>query len=165
MYSHPIIRYRPSLIEETPALLVLILVAGLYLVLVVLAKYAWYLRDEQIVASTPAEIAALAKEIRDHNYRIFAADGEVHVVSSGLHLHNADPFVVMQQLAQAGPGGGLPKNLDAEHAFYLGYEMCKALTALTLGKTYRQDEALDWGLATRPEQRHYLKHERGGDKP
>jgi hypothetical protein len=64
---------------------------------------------------------------------------------------------VMEQLRHAGPKGGLPKNLDAGHAFYLGYEMCKALTALTLGKTYRQDEALDWGLATRAEARHYLK--------
>lgn len=122
------------------------------------------LRDEQIVASTTDEIAQLAKEIRDNSFRVFAAEGEVHLVSSDLHLHDADPFVVMQQLSQAGSDGGLPKNVDAEHAFYLGYEMCKALTALTLGKTYRQDEALDWGLATRPEQRHYLKR-RGLSRP
>jgi hypothetical protein len=123
------------------------------------------LRDEPIVAATPAEIAQLADEIRDHNYRVFAAEGEVHLVGSDLHLHDADPFVVMRELCQAGPGGGLPKNLGPEHAFYLGYEMCKALTALTLGKTYRQDEALDWGLATRPENRHYLKHVRRSDQP
>lgn len=115
------------------------------------------LRDEQVVASTTGEIQQLARDIRDNNYRVFAAEGEIHLVSSELHLHDADPFVVMKQLNQAGPDGGLPKNLDPSHAFYLGYEMCKALTALTLGKTYRQDEALDWGLATRPEQRHYLK--------
>jgi dihydropteroate synthase-like protein len=115
------------------------------------------LRDEQIFASTPDEIAQLAHEVRDNNFRVFAADGEVHLVSRELHLHDADPFVVMQQLNEAGPDGGLPRNVDAGHAFYLGYEMCKALTALTLGKTYRQDEALDWGLATRREQRHYLK--------
>jgi len=115
------------------------------------------LRDEQVV-STPAEqIARLAADVRDHNYRIFATDGEVHLVSSGLHLHDPDPFVLMEQLRRAGPEGGLPKNLDAGHAFYLGYEMCKARTALTLGKTYEQDTALDWGLATRAEARHYLK--------
>ena len=34
------------------------------------------------------------------------------------------------------------KNVDAEHAFYLGYELAKALTALQLGKEYRQDEEL-----------------------
>ncbi len=122
------------------------------------------LRDEQIVASTPVEIDQLAYKIVDNSFRVFASNGEVHLVSSNLHLHDADPFVVMQQLSQAGPKGGLPRNLDPGHAFYLGYEMCKALTALTLGKTYRQDEALDWGLATRPEERHYLKRSGRSDK-
>jgi hypothetical protein len=50
-----------------------------------------------------------------------------------------------------------PKNLDAGHAFYLGYEMAKAVTALTLDKEYRQDEALDWGYLTRTEVSHRLK--------
>ena len=58
---------------------------------------------------------------------------------------------------KAAPDGGLPKNLDAAHAFYLGYEMCKAATALTLGKQYHQDEPLDWGFLTREESRHYLR--------
>lgn len=120
------------------------------------------LRDEQVVEPGAAELAALASEIRDHNYRVFAAGGEVHLVTRGLHLHDADPFVVMEQLRHAGPDGDWPKNLDPSHAFYLGYEMCKALTAATLGKTYRQDEPLDWGLATRAEARHYLK--RGGNR-
>ncbi|MFM7072749.1 MAG: dihydropteroate synthase, partial [Planctomycetota bacterium] len=44
-----------------------------------------------------------------------------------------------------------PKNLDASHAFYLGYELAKATTALTLGKQYEQDEALRWGFLTTPE--------------
>ena len=109
----------------------------------------------------------MANSIRDNNYRIFTADGEVHLLGSGLHLHDADPFTIMHQLYHAGPDGGLPSNLDASHAFYLGYEMCKALTALTLGKNYEQDEALHWGLATRPETRHYLKKEstRGDPSP
>ena len=115
------------------------------------------LRDAEVLETPVAAIAELATQVRDNNYRIHATDGEIHLVGAGLHLHDADPFIVMEQLRRAGPNGGLPKNLDAGHAFYLGYEMCKALTALTLGKTYRQDEALDWGLATRPEARHYLK--------
>ena len=41
--------------------------------------------------------------------------------------------------------------MDPNHAFYLGYEMAKAVTALTLGKDYRQDQALDWGYLTKPE--------------
>jgi len=89
----------------------------------------------------------------------------VHLVGKNLHLHDGDPFVLMEQLRHAGPEGGLPKNLDPGHAFYLGYEMCKARTALTLGKTYVQDESLDWGLATRPEQTHYLKRIRRSNTP
>ena len=38
--------------------------------------------------------------------------------------------------------------LDSSHAFYLGHELAKARTALTLGKNYRQDEALRWGHLT-----------------
>ena len=118
------------------------------------------LRDEVVSAPPITQIAQLAEGIRDNNYRIFAAEGEVHLVSSGLHLHDADPFSIMQQLLCSGPEENPPKNLDAGHAFYLGYEMCKALTALTLGKTYEQDEPLDWGLATCPETRHYLQSKR-----
>jgi len=123
------------------------------------------LRDEQVVTSTVEQIARLATEIRDNNYRIFATDDEIHLVSHDLHLHDADPFTIMEQLHSTGPEGGLPANLDASHAFYLGYEMAKARTALTLGKTYVQDESLDWGLATRPEQSHRLKRTRRSDTP
>ncbi len=115
------------------------------------------LRDQQVHEMPLEQIEQLAAEIRDNNYRVFTADGEIHLIGSRLHLHDADPFCLMEQLRQSGPEGGLPKNLDPGHAFYLGYEMCKALTALTLGKNYQQDEALDWGLATRAEERHYLK--------
>ena len=43
---------------------------------------------------------------------------------------------------------------DPSHAFYLGFEMAKALTALTLHKDYRQDQALKWGFLTREEVSH-----------
>jgi hypothetical protein len=45
----------------------------------------------------------------------------------------------------------------AAHAFYLGYEMAKAITALTLSKNYIQDQALRWGFLTVPEQSHREK--------
>jgi dihydropteroate synthase len=115
------------------------------------------LRDPEVAETPLDDIAELARQLRDNNYRLFAAEGEVHLTSAALHLHSADPFELMEQLRTSGPEGTLPKNLDAGHAFYLGYEMCKAAIALTLGKTYRQDEALEWGLATRRETRHYLK--------
>jgi dihydropteroate synthase len=115
------------------------------------------LRDAEVEETPVDALDELAAQIRDANYRVYAAAGEVHLISAGLHLHDRDPFVLMEQLRCTGPGGGPPRNLDAGHAFYLGYELCKAATALTLGKTYRQDEPLNWGFATRPEARHYLK--------
>jgi hypothetical protein len=93
----------------------------------------------------------LAAEIKDPNYRIFAEEGLLHVISSNTHLFGKDPFLVFEELlAQR------PKNLNASHAFYLGYEMAKALTAITLDKEYRQDESLDWGFLTQPETTHRL---------
>ena len=115
------------------------------------------LRDPVVIESSQSDMEQLAREIKDANYRVFAADGEVHVVSRGLHLHGADTFEVFERLRQSGDDGGLPKNLDAAHAFYLGYELCKAATALTLDKQYQQDEPLDWGFLTRDETRHYLR--------
>jgi len=48
----PDYKYRPSLIEENPALLLWLLVLGAYFVAVVIAKYAWFLHDRQIVELT-----------------------------------------------------------------------------------------------------------------
>jgi len=87
----------------------------------------------------------LAAAIRDPNFRIFAERDEIHVVGAGRHLQGADPFALFAEL-QAGD-----RPIDPGHAFYLGYEMAKAATALTLSKDYRQDQALDWGFLTRQE--------------
>ncbi len=110
------------------------------------------LRDPRLLWPSRDEMDQLAEQIKDHNYRVFAADGEVHLVSTGLHLHDPDPFRVFDKLWSQ-----KPKNLDAGHAFYLGFEMAKALTALTLSKVYRQDEALDWGYLTAAETSHRLR--------
>jgi dihydropteroate synthase len=88
----------------------------------------------------------LAASIRDPNFRIFAEGGELHLIGAGLHLHSRDPFALFAKLAEAGR-----TDVDPSHAFYLGYEMAKAVTALTLGKDYRQDQPLDWGHLTEPE--------------
>ncbi len=49
--SSPDYKYRPSLIEENPALLLWLLLLGAYLVAMAIAKYAWFLHDRQIVNS------------------------------------------------------------------------------------------------------------------
>ena len=84
----------------------------------------------------------------DRNYRIFAERGELHVLNGGVYLRGTDPFALFEQLAAADP------KLDPSHAFYLGYEFAKAVTALTLGKTYTQDQPLRWGFLTLPEVSH-----------
>lgn len=107
------------------------------------------LRDPKVHQRAPGELDRLADEIKDPNYRLFAEEGLLHLVSAKLHLAAADPFDLLKQLLATSP-----KNLDAEHAYYLGYELCKAVTALTLSKDYRQDQALDWGFLTREEKSH-----------
>jgi dihydropteroate synthase len=115
------------------------------------------LRDAKVLEFGAEHFEQLAAQIKDHNFRLFAENGQVHLVSAGLHLSDADPFRLFERLLHPEPGREPPRNIDPSHAFYLGYELCKALTALTLSKEYRQDEALDWGYLTRPENRHRLK--------
>ncbi len=107
------------------------------------------LRDPQLFPLGSDELEQLRGQIKDHNYRLFAEGNELHLISADLHLHGTDPFTLFEQLQQSGA-----KHLDPGHSFYLGYELAKATTALTLGKQYRQDQALDWGLLTRDEVSH-----------
>ena len=107
------------------------------------------LRDPPSPQRDLAELARLACAIRDRNYRLFAEQGRLHAIASGELMSDDDPFQLFEQM-QARRG----RPLEPEHAFYLGYELSKAMTALTLGKEYRQDESLDWGFLTRPETSH-----------
>jgi dihydropteroate synthase-like protein len=107
------------------------------------------LRDTRLYSHGEQGLRQLAEQIRDTNYRVFAEEGQLHLIGAGWHLCDSDPFVLFERLLQR-----QPRNLDPTHAFYLGYELSKAVTALTLGKQYRQDEALDWGFLTRPETSH-----------
>jgi dihydropteroate synthase-like protein len=106
------------------------------------------LRDPKLYEQGEAALAELAVRITDRNYRVFAERGEIHVLNGSMHLHGRDPFEVFEKLI------GADEKLDASHAFYLGYEFSKAVTALTLGKNYTQDQALNWGFLTIPEKSH-----------
>ena len=120
------------------------------------------LRDPKVHAFGAAELADLAQRIKDNNYRVFAEDGQIHLVGAGLHVADRDAFLVFERLLHPGFGGAEdthqpPTNIDPAHAFYLGYEMAKAATALALAKDYRQDEALDWGYLAIAEESHRLR--------
>lgn len=103
------------------------------------------LRDPKLYEQGEEALQELARRITDRNYRIFAERGEIHVLNGQMYVKGTDPFEVFSRIAAADP------KLDASHAFYLGYEFAKAVTALTLGKSYTQDQALRWGFLTVPE--------------
>ena len=112
------------------------------------------LRDPKVPRFGPENLAELQRRIRDPNWRIFAEDGLVYALNGDHFLSGPDPFLLFEEMGVS----------DASHAFYLGWEMMKARTALTLGKAYRQDQALSWGFLTEPETSHRLRRKKpGGD--
>ncbi|XZE20907.1 DUF6513 domain-containing protein [Pirellulaceae bacterium SH449] len=114
------------------------------------------LRDPSNPLMSDTAIEHLAANLKDNNYRIFVGSGELHLLSANIHIRGTDPYEMMQALM------ALPesRNVDPSHAFYLGFELHKALTALSLGKRYEQDEALNWGFLTRQEKHHRLARSR-----
>ena len=111
------------------------------------------LRDPKLRSYPDDELEQLAGSIKDNNYRLFAQSEQIHLLSAGLHLQDADPFALFDRLL----GEEISDNVDAGHAFYLGYEMAKAKIALMLGKQYEQDRSLDWGMLTQEENLHRIK--------
>ncbi|HMP78369.1 MAG TPA: DUF6513 domain-containing protein [Pirellulaceae bacterium] len=98
------------------------------------------LRDPRLVAFRVNELDRLAEQIKDHNLRIFAEEGELHILGCGRHWRGTDPFELLRALQAE-----LHPPLDPSHAFYLGFELAKAKMALHLGKQYVQDQPLRWG--------------------
>ncbi|HEY7159304.1 MAG TPA: DUF6513 domain-containing protein [Gemmataceae bacterium] len=103
------------------------------------------LRDPKLRTHGEAMLAELASRVTDRNFRLFAERGLLHVLNNQMFLHGSDPFALFAQMHERA-------NIDPSHAFYLGYEMAKAVTALTLGKNYTQDQALRWGFLSVAEQ-------------
>jgi len=102
------------------------------------------LRDPRVPRFGPEALAELARRVKDPNWRIYAEDGLIHAFNNAHHIIESDPYLVFARMDVD----------DPSHAFYLGQELMKAKTALTLGKAYRQDQALDWGFLTEPEVSH-----------
>ncbi|MDJ0448881.1 DUF6513 domain-containing protein [Methylocystis sp. JR02] len=94
--------------------------------------------DKRPYSATPEEIAELARELRDVNYRIDVTRDGVHVFAKNFHCVETDAMSLFPHLNV---------EQDGAHAFYLGAELMKAELAYKLGKRYRQDEPLDFGAA------------------
>jgi dihydropteroate synthase-like protein len=105
------------------------------------------LRDPKLRLHGEETLRELAGSITDRNFRLFAERGGLHVLNKDMQLHGTDPFVLFADMQRRA-------DIDPAHAFYLGYELAKAVTALTLGKNYVQDQALRWGFLTVPETSH-----------
>jgi dihydropteroate synthase-like protein len=103
------------------------------------------LRDPKLREHGALTLQELAQGVADPNFRLFAEGGLLHVINRAMYLKGADPATLFEQMNAREP-------IDPAHAFYLGYEMAKAFTALTLGKNYVQDQALRWGFLTVSEQ-------------
>ncbi|HZZ81206.1 MAG TPA: DUF6513 domain-containing protein [Gemmataceae bacterium] len=102
------------------------------------------LRDPKLKVHGDETLREMAAQVRDSNFRLFAERGTLHVINRDMYLQGTDPFELFAEMARLTP-------IDPSHAFYLGYELAKAVTALTLGKNYVQDQALCWGFLTLPE--------------
>lgn len=96
------------------------------------------LHERSPFAAEPEEVAQMAADVRDGNYRIEVAADGIHIFNRDRHLVEREPFALYPQLGVAADGG---------HAFYLGVELARAEIALQLGKRYTQDEGLRWGVA------------------
>jgi dihydropteroate synthase-like protein len=112
------------------------------------------LRDPRLREHGLAELVELAERISDRNFRLFAEGERLHVMNDKMYLQGNDPFVLFEQMQQR-------EAIDPSHAFYLGYELAKAVTALTVGKKYVQDQALRWGFLTQEEVSHRVGERRG----
>jgi dihydropteroate synthase-like protein len=100
------------------------------------------LRDPRLHELGEQGLQEISSRLTDPNFRIFAERGEIHLMNRDGYWHGTDPYEVFDRMV------AVVGTLTPEHAFYLGAELCKARTALTLGKQYRQDEALKWGFLT-----------------
>ena len=105
------------------------------------------LRDPRLHEQGEQTLRELASRLTDPNFRLFAERGQIHAMNGQMYLQNADPFTLFAEMQRG-------RDIDPAHAFYLGYEMAKAVTALTLGKNYVQDQALRRGLLTKEENSH-----------
>ncbi|SDP32054.1 DUF6513 domain-containing protein [Phyllobacterium sp. OV277] len=101
------------------------------------------IHDRKPYPNSVEDIAVLASDVRDANFRIMTAPDGVHIFNVKGHAIAQDAFELFPKLNVES---------DGAHAFYLGAELTKAEIAWKLGKRYTQDETLAWGAAT-PEEK------------
>jgi dihydropteroate synthase-like protein len=103
-------------------------------------------RDARPKYSTETELRTLQAAITDPNFRIYTTPEAICVFNNRLFVTGTDVQALFDALDV----------VDPAHAFYLGRELTKARLALSLGKTYVQEQPLRWGYLTpeREDSRH-----------
>ncbi len=95
-------------------------------------------RDEKLRPQGEEFLESMSRQLKDPNFRIFVERGRIHVMNRDGYWQGDDPFELFDAFSKS-------TELDTAHAFYLGFELCKAITALRLDKQYTQDQPLRWG--------------------
>lgn len=85
------------------------------------------------------EINEFYQDVKDPSYRVQVSEEGIHVYNRDGINSSQNPFELFPKLESLQD--------DAPHAFYMGVELGKAQIAWQLGKTYMQDEELDWGVS------------------
>jgi dihydropteroate synthase len=98
-------------------------------------------KDPVVLEYDEAELRRLHAAVTDPNFRIFTDRHTITVFNHETFVRGTDIQEIFSQLGVD----------EATHAFYLGRELMKAKLAITLGKTYRQEGALNWGYLTPPD--------------
>lgn len=86
------------------------------------------------------ELAAIHAGVKDRNFRIFVSRGEVVVFNRDLFIRGTDTQALFERMEIDDPG----------HAYYIGRELERAVTAARLGKRYVQDNPLRYGYLSEP---------------
>ena len=89
------------------------------------------------------EIKEIAAMVKDPSFRIQISEQGLHIYNRDGRYEATDPFELYPKLNV---------DNDASHAFYLGVELARAQIAWQLKKRYVQDQALDWGVNSLPQQ-------------
>ena len=101
------------------------------------------LHDRRPFTYSADEVKEIAGMIKDPSFRIQVTEKGMHIYNrDGMH-ESTDPFALYPHLKV---------DDDASHAFYLGVELARAQIAWQLKKRYVQDQALEWGVNTKPQE-------------
>ena len=100
-------------------------------------------KDESTRAPSEEELRTMQGQISDRNWRLFADADWLYAFNGDRFVRETNMYAVFEQLDVD----------EASHAFYLGKELMKATIARGLGKSYRQEGPLDWGILSFPEPR------------